>query len=454
MAAGLDASARTFIIESLDLRANFRQHSAFALRITAGRGQHAAGQLQQEETITMFESITPAPADAILGLTVAFQKDPNPAKVNLGVGVFKDATGATPILQSVKAAEAKILETAKTKSYMPIGGDPAYGKLVQDMILGEGHEASTAGRVRTAHTPGGTGALRVGADFLKKFMPNATVWISKPTWANHRGIFQAAGFRVEEYPYYDPKTKGLDFAAMRNAISQIKAGDIVLLHVCCHNPTGVDLNPAQWNEVAAIGGRQGWIPFLDFAYQGLGDSVEADRHGVLAMAAACPEMLVSSSFSKNFGLYQDRTGALSLFARDAKQAEACFSNIEIVVRVNYSNPAAHGGLIVTTILADPALKAQWRSELDAMRNRIASVRADLVRSLQDSGIAQDFAFIQQQKGMFSFSGLSDAQVQFLRDKKAVYVVGGGRINVAGITPKNLGYLCAAIREALAAPTTP
>ena len=397
----------------------------------------------------MFENIAPAPPDAILGLTTAFQKDTNPTKVNLGVGVYKDETGATPILASVKIAEKKIVETAKTKSYMPIGGDPAYGKLVQDMILGEGHEAITSARVRTAHTPGGTGGLRVGADFLKKFLPNATVWVSKPTWANHRGIFQAAGFKVEEYPYYDPKTKGLDFAAMKARLSAVKVGDIVLLHVCCHNPTGVDLTKEQWNEIAAIGGAQGWIPFLDFAYQGFGESVEADRHGVLAMAAKCPEMIVSSSFSKNFGLYQDRTGALTLFAKDAKQADACFSNIEIVVRVNYSNPAAHGGLIVTTILSDAALKTQWIGELDAMRNRIAAVRAQLVIALKNSGIAQDFSFIEQQRGMFSFSGLTEAQVAFLKEKKAVYVVGGGRINVAGISPKNIGYLCASIKEALA-----
>lgn len=397
----------------------------------------------------MFEAIPQAPADAILGLTDAWKKDPNPQKVNLGVGVYKDETGATPILASVKQAEQKILATATTKSYMPIGGDPAYGKLVQDMILGDGHEAIKVGRVRTAHTPGGTGGLRVGADFLKKFLPSATVWVSKPTWANHRGIFQAAGFKVEEYPYYNPATKGLDFAAMKAALEQVKPGDIVLLHVCCHNPTGVDLTKEQWNEIAAVGGKAGWLPFMDFAYQGFGVSLEEDRHGVLAMAAHCPEMLVSSSFSKNFGLYQDRTGALTLFAKEAKQADASFSNVEIVVRVNYSNPAAHGGLIVTTILADAALKQQWIGELDAMRGRIATVRAQLVSALKNAGIPQDFGFIELQKGMFSFSGLTDAQVQFLKEKKAVYVVGGGRINVAGVTPKNIDYLCASIKEALA-----
>jgi aspartate aminotransferase/aromatic-amino-acid transaminase len=317
------------------------------------------------------------------------------------------------------------------------------------MILGEGHEAIKAARVRTAHTPGGTGGLRVGADFLKKFLPNATVWISKPTWANHRGIFQAAGFKVEEYPYYDPKTKGLDFAGMKAKLAEVKAGDIVLMHVCCHNPTGVDLTKEQWNDVSVIAAKQGWLPFLDFAYQGFGTSVNDDRFAVVAMAANNPEMIVSSSFSKNFGLYQDRTGALTLFAKDAKQADASFSNVEIVVRVNYSNPAAHGGLIVTTILSDAALKAQWLGELDAMRARIASVRAQLVAGLKAAGIAQDFSFIEAQKGMFSFSGLTDAQVAFLKEQKAVYVVGGGRINVAGIQPKNLDYVCSSIKEALA-----
>lgn len=397
----------------------------------------------------MFEAIPMAPPDAILGLTDAWKKDPNPLKVNLGVGVYKDESGATPILASVKAAERKIVESAATKSYMPIGGDPAYGKLVQAMVLGEGHEAIVSVRAKTAHTPGGTGGLRVGADFLKKFLPTATVWISKPTWANHRGIFQTAGFKVEEYPYYDPKTKGLDFEGMKAGLAKIPAGDIVLLHVCCHNPTGVDLTAEQWTEIAAIGGRQGWLPFMDFAYQGFGTGIDADRAGVLAMAAKCPEMLVASSFSKNFGLYQDRTGALTVFARDAKQADAAFSNVEIAVRVNYSNPPAHGGLIVTTILSDAALKQQWIGELDAMRGRIAEVRAQFVTALKKAGIAQDFSFIERQKGMFSFSGLNDAQVTFLKEKKAIYIVGGGRMNVAGISPKNLEYLCAAIKEALA-----
>ncbi len=396
----------------------------------------------------MFDSIQPAPPDSILGLTDAWKKDPNPMKVNLGVGVFKDEQGNTLILPSVKTAEAAILQSATTKSYMPIGGAPEYGKLVQDMIFGAGHDLIKSARARTAHTPGGTAALRVGGDFLKKVLPQATVWVSAPTWANHKGVFAAAGFKTADYAYYDPATKGLDFARMTDALEKIPAGDIVLLHACCHNPTGVDLTAEQWKTVAAISARCGWLPFLDFAYQGYGDGLEQDRAGVLALAAVCPEFLVASSFSKNFGLYQDRTGALTVVAGSAATVEAAFSNVEIAVRVNYSNPPAHGGLIVTRILSDAALRQQWMGELTAMREHIASTRAKFMAALGQHGVAGDFSFITRQKGMFSFSGLSDAQVKFLRDQKSIYIVGGGRINVAGITPKNIDYLCASIREAV------
>ena len=396
----------------------------------------------------MFDALPPAPPDAILGLTEAWKKDPNPLKVNLGVGVFKDDRGNTPILPSVKAAEAAILQTATTKSYMPIGGAPEYGQLVQDMIFGSGHELIAAGRARTAHTPGGTAALRVGGDFLKKLLPAATVWVSTPTWANHKGVFAAAGFKTADYPYYDPATKGLDFARMTEGLEKVPAGDIVLLHACCHNPTGVDLTADQWKTLAAIAARQGWIPFLDFAYQGYGDGLEPDRAGVLALAAVCPEFLVASSFSKNFGLYQDRTGALTVVGGSATAVQAAFSHVEIAIRVNYSNPPAHGGLIVTRILSDAALRQQWMGELTAMREHIASTRAKFVAALGRHGVPGDFSFITRQKGMFSFSGLNDAQVKFLREQKSIYIVGGGRINVAGITPKNLDYLCASIREAL------
>ncbi len=397
----------------------------------------------------MYSTCTAAPPDAILGLTDAWKADPNPMKVNLGVGVFKDGNGRTPILESVRDAEAHILSTATTKSYMPIAGAPEYRAHVQEMLFGAGHPVLAAKRAQTAHTPGGTAALRVGADFLKKFAPGATVWVSAPTWANHKGVFGAAGFATKDYPYYDPATRGLAFDRMMAALESVPAGDVVLLHACCHNPTGVDLSPAQWKQVAATAARNGWLPFLDFAYQGYGDGLAEDRAGLLALADACPELLVASSFSKNFGLYQDRTGALTVVGSDAAGAATAFSHAEIAVRVNYSNPPAHGGLIVSAILGDAARRARWEAELTAMREHIARTRGAFVRALASHGVPGDFSFIARQKGMFSFSGLSDAQVAFLREKKSIYIVGGGRINVAGITPSNLDYLCASIREALA-----
>jgi aspartate/tyrosine/aromatic aminotransferase len=397
----------------------------------------------------MFDTILPAPPDSILGLTDAWKNDPNPLKVNLGVGVYKDDAGNTPILASVKAAEAAILVAATTKSYMPISGAPEYARCVQEMVFGAGHEILETSRTRTAHTPGGTAALRAGADFLKKAAPDATVWMSSPTWANHKGIFGAAGFPIADYPYYDAAGKGLNFAGMQEALERIPAGDIVLLHACCHNPSGVDLTVDQWRVVAEIASRRGWLPFLDFAYQGYGDGLEEDRAGVLTLAAVCPEFLIASSFSKNFGLYQDRTGAFTLVAGSAKAANDAFSNVEIVIRVNYSNPPAHGGLIVNRILSDAALHDQWQSELTAMREHIVATRALFVTALGTHGVPGDFSFITRQKGMFSFSGLSDAQVKFLRDAKSIYIVGGGRINVAGITSRNIEYLCTSIREAMA-----
>jgi aspartate/tyrosine/aromatic aminotransferase len=397
----------------------------------------------------MFDTILAAPPDSILGLTDAWKQDPNPLKVNLGVGVYKDDAGNTPILASVKAAEASILQAATTKSYMPISGAPEYARCVQDLIFGEANEIVRSARARTAHTPGGTAALRAGADFLKKVSPNATVWLSSPTWANHKGVFGAAGFPSVDYPYYDAVGQGLDFARMQEALEKVPAGDIVLLHACCHNPSGVDLNGEQWRTVAAIAARRGWLPFLDFAYQGYGDGLEQDRAGLLALAAACPEFMVASSFSKNFGLYQDRTGALTLVAGSAAAANSAFSHVEVAIRVNYSNPPAHGGLIVTRILTDETLRGQWLAELTAMREHIAATRIRFVTALASHGVLGDFSFITRQKGMFSFSGLSDAQVEFLRESRSIYIVGGGRINVAGITSKNLEYLCSSIRDALA-----
>ncbi len=397
----------------------------------------------------IFETIAAAPPDPILGLTEAFKKDPSPHKVNLGVGVYMDDDGHTPVLQSVKTAERILWETLTSKTYMPISGSPEYAQVVQDLVFGKGQAVVNAGRVRTAHTPGGTGGLRVGAELLKKFVPAARVWVSTPTWPNHKGVFASAGFKVEEYPYYNPGSHGIDFERMLAALKAIPKGDVVVLHVCCHNPTGNDLSAEQWKAVASVAKQQQWIPFLDFAYQGFGEGLAEDRVGVIEMLNTGLDGFIASSFSKNFGLYQDRVGALSIVAADSAAAESAFSHLKSVIRVIYSNPAAHGGAIVTTILRDAKLSTQWEQELAAMRGRIASVRASLVDGLRKRNAPMDFSFINRQRGMFSFSGLSDAQVAYLKEKKSIYMVGGGRINVAGITSKNLGYLCDGIVEAMA-----
>lgn len=396
----------------------------------------------------MWQQVEAAPADSILGLTEAFKSDSNPQKVNLGVGVYKDDQGKTPILPSVKAAENLILERENSKSYLPIPGDPVFAKEVQKLLFGESSNIIAEKKAVTAHAPGGTGALRVGGELLKKFRPNAKVWLSKPTWANHRGVFLAAGFELAEYTYYDAVTKSVDFAGLKESLSAVPAGDIVLLHACCHNPSGVDLTAEQWLEVAAIGKEKGWIPFLDFAYQGFGDGIEEDRAGVEAFAATGSDLFVASSYSKNFGLYNERTGALTILSPSAAEAEVAMSHLKAAIRVIYSNPPAHGGLVVATVLSDEKLKAQWLVEVGEMRERIKEMRKALVDGLAKRGVKEDFSYITKQRGMFSFSGLSDEMVQWLRANKSIYVVGGGRINLAGLTQANIDYVCDAIAEGL------
>lgn len=398
----------------------------------------------------MWKNIQPAPPDSILGLTEQFKKDENPAKVNLGVGVYKDNNGNTPILEVVKKAEQTLLTSQTTKSYLPISGDPAYGKAVQKLVLGGNSDVCQSARAVTVHAPGGTGALKVGADLLKKFKPRAGVWVSSPTWANHNGIFGDAGFEIDSYSYYNPENKGLDFDRMISDLRTVPAGDIVVLHTCCHNPSGVDLDQGQWDEVVRVADRQGWIPFLDFAYQGFGDGVEEDRYAVECFGASGMDFLVASSFSKNFGLYNERTGALTVICPSAEEAAVAMSHLKTVIRTNYSNPPAHGGLTATIILDDPELYGQWLGELADMRNRIKDMRSGLVKGLADSGVPGDFSFIERQRGMFSFSGLSDEVVRWLRAEKGVYMVGGGRINLAGLTSDNIDYVCQSIAEALQA----
>lgn len=396
----------------------------------------------------LFDQISPAPADAILGLTEAFKADSNPNKLNLGVGVYMNDEGVTPILSSVKKAEARLLEAEATKSYLPISGSKGYAAGVQDLLLGKDHPVVRSGRIQSAHTPGGTGGLRVGGDFLKKFRPEATVWVSNPTWANHQGIFTAAGFPIQEYPYYDASTMGLDFDGMIEALAKVPAGDCVLLHVCCHNPTGVDPSPEQWGQIADLAEKTGWFPFFDFAYQGFGESVEADREPLTLFAERGLEFVVAASFSKNFGLYSERTGSFSLVAASPEAADSAFSHVKTTIRVMYSNPPRHGGSLVELVLSDADLRREWLGELEEMRNRIQDLRTQLVEGLHKRGADRDFSFIARQKGMFSFSGLVPDQVRALREQYGIYMVGSGRINVAGIQSANLDLLCDAVAAVL------
>ncbi len=392
----------------------------------------------------MFETIEMAPPDPILGLTEAFNKDTNGAKINLSVGVYKDANGQTPILESVKQARQRVLDTEKTKSYKPINGDPAYGAAVRAMLFGAGHEIVTSGRATTAHTPGGTGALRVAGDYLHSLHPKSAIWVSDPTWANHANIFEAAGLTIKKYPYFDAATNSLAWEKMIAALGQVPAGDAVLLHGCCHNPTGVDPLPAQWGQIADVLAKRGALPLVDFAYQGFADGIDEDAAGLHTLCKPGCELLICSSFSKNFGLYNERVGALTVVAGTPQAAEAVMSHMKRCIRCNYSNPPAHGAAVVTTILNDAALKAQWQGEVKQMRDRINAMRRVFVERLAAKGVKGDYSFINRQRGMFSFSGLNKDQVQALRDKHAIYIVGSGRINVAGMTEANIDALCEAI----------
>ncbi|WP_421847160.1 amino acid aminotransferase [Marinomonas sp.] len=396
----------------------------------------------------MFEHIQAAPADPILGLNDAYKNDQNPNKINLGVGVYKDEQGNTPILKSVKQAEERLLAQEITKSYLSIEGAPAYRSAVQALLFGKEHNIITKQLAQTAHTPGGTGALRVAAEFIKKHLPEATIWVSNPTWANHQSVFQSVGLEVGSYAYYNADNKSLDFEAMLASLSQIPEGDVVLFHGCCHNPTGIDPTPEQWYQLAKLCSKQGFLPLFDFAYQGFGQGLQEDAQGLRTFLEHVPEMLIASSFSKNFGLYNERVGALTILCETAEQAEAAFTQIKRCIRTNYSNPPSHGSAVVAEILNDPELFALWENEVKAMRTRIHEMRSLFVNTLRIKGVNQDFSFISQQQGMFSFSGLTPDQVAQLRKEYGIYIVGSGRISVAGMTHDNMGPLCEAIAAIL------
>jgi aspartate/tyrosine/aromatic aminotransferase len=396
----------------------------------------------------MFDRIEMAPPDPILGLEEAFRRDPNPAKINLAAGVYKDADGNTPILRVVKRAEEQILQAETSKSYLGIAGAPDYAQAVQALVFGAGHPLVSSGRAVTAHAPGGTGALRVAAEFIKKANPTATVWLSQPTWPNHPNVMRAAGLAVDTYPYFDATGDRLALDAMLAKLAQLPEGDAVVLHGSCHNPTGADPTPAQWAQIADVVAARRLLPLVDFAYQGFAEGIAEDAAGILALSERVNEMLVATSYSKNFGLYNERVGALTLVAASQAAADAALSQIKTIIRANYSNPPAHGAKIVSTILRSPELRADWEVEVAEMRGRIHGMRRRFVQGLAAQGVARDFSFIERQHGMFSFTGLTKDQVHALRDRYAIYIVDSGRINVAGMTEANLPILCEAIASVL------
>jgi aromatic-amino-acid transaminase len=401
--------------------------------------------------MSLFTAVEMAPRDPILGLNEQFASDANPNKVNLGVGVYYDEHGKLPLLECVKAAEQAMAEAAKPRGYLPIDGIAAYDAAVQGLVFGADSALVKGKRVATVQALGGTGGLRVGADLLKQLNPNANVLISAPSWENHRALFTRAGFEVAEYAYYDAKLRnagGIDFAGMKAALNAAPTGTIVVLHACCHNPTGYDLTPAQWDEVVQIVRARGLVPFLDMAYQGFGAGIAEDGAAVAKFVASGGDLLVATSFSKSFSLYGERVGALSVVCASADEAARVLSQLKIIIRTNYSNPPTHGAQIVATVLSTPALRAQWEGELAGMRERIKAMRGALVAKLAASGVKQDFGFIARQTGMFSYSGLSAAQMQRLRSEFGIYGVDSGRICVAALNSKNLSAVVAAIAKVL------
>jgi len=395
---------------------------------------------------SLFATVEMAPRDPILGLNEQFNADPNPAKVNLGVGVYYDDNGKLPLLQCVAEAEKQMVEAPKPRGYLPIDGIAAYDKAVQALVFGADSEAVKAGRIATAQAVGGTGGLKIGADLLKRVNSDAKVLISDPSWENHRALFEGAGFAVEHYPYYDAAKRGIDFDAMLTALDQAAAGTIVVLHACCHNPTGYDITHDQWEEVIAAVRTRGLVPFLDMAYQGFGEGIAEDGAVIGLFMAADLAFFVSTSFSKSFSLYGERVGALSVVCASKDEADRVLSQLKRVIRTNYSNPPTHGAQVVATVLTTPALRALWEEELAAMRVRIKQMRLALLEKLHAAGVKQDMGFITQQKGMFSYSGLNKAQMQRLRSEFGIYGVDSGRICVAALNSKNIDAVVSAIAK--------
>jgi len=396
----------------------------------------------------MFGSLKALPADPILGLLAKYREDSNPQKIDLGVGVYKNEAGHTAILDCVKKAEKYRFDTEDTKVYIGPTGSPLFNVEMSKLIFGEHHKVLLENRARTVSTPGGTGALRVAAEFIKSCKAGATIWVSDPTWANHTGLFQAAGLTVKTYPYYDHENKSLNFDGMLAALKQVSSDDAVLLHACCHNPSGMDLSQEQWQQVVEVAKTVGFLPVVDMAYQGFGNGLDEDAYGLRLMADAAEQMIVCSSCSKNFGLYRERIGGCTIIGQSAAVVDVANSVLLSVVRCIYSMPPAHGAALVETILHSDELRTQWHAELKEMRDRINGNRQLLVDKLVENGVTRDFSFIPRQKGMFSFLGITPEQVQQLQDEYSIYMVGSSRMSIAGIANQNVDYLAQSIAKVL------
>ncbi|MGP1939594.1 MAG: amino acid aminotransferase [Arsenophonus sp. ET-DL9-MAG3] len=396
----------------------------------------------------MFENIVSASADPILGLAESFNADPRKQKINLGIGVYKNELGETPILTSVKKAEKYLLEKEVTKNYLAINGISEFSTVTQRLLFGKNHPIIAENRVRTSQALGGTGALRITAEFIAKHTSTQRVWISQPTWPNHENILKAVGLKICRYNYYDINKHNLNFIGMLTSLEHAKPGDVLLLHGCCHNPTGVDPTQEQWETLSTFAEKKHLLPVFDFAYQGFAKGIEEDTKSLRIFINKNPEIIIANSYSKNFGLYNERVGGCTIITNNSNQAERAVSQIKSIIRANYSNPPSHGASIVTTILSDELLKKEWIEELTNMRQRIQRMRHLFVNTLQEKNAKKDFSFINKQNGTFSFSGLNEKQVIQLREKHGIYTINSGRINIAGLTLENIVPLCKAIIDVL------
>ena len=396
----------------------------------------------------MFESLKPVAIDPILGLMMAFKADERAEKIDLGVGVYQDDRGRTPVMASVKEAESRLMAVENTKAYQGMAGDPEYNQRMLDLLFGSDHSILGSGRIKSIQAPGGSGALRVGAEVIRKARPDAVLWVGVPTWPNHIPLLGSAGFNIREYPYYDIESRRVNVEAMMETLRQVPAGDMVLLHGCCHNPTGADLTKQQWDDIADLALERGFIPFIDTAYQGLGDGLDQDAYGMRMMAERLPELVIASSCSKNFGLYRERTGSITFIAETPERADIVVTQAMSTARSIYSMPPAHGALLVSMVLGDEALRNQWQMELEEVRQRIVSMRQLLCGSLKNNAAGMDFSHIEKQKGMFSFLGITTPQLERLRNEFGIYIVSSTRINLAGVNSNNIGHLTESLQAVL------